>query len=248
MALSRTSHTAHLSTSSSTSTTTGSYTFASGSIVLAIVQVIADVGNENPGPLLAIDDTGADLTWTKVADIGPAEDDEYNNGIAAFVAIGNGTACTLTASKTGANAGRWYIRPYSWTGGNTSSPVGAIMEHAPETMDGAVTGTLSATPASDSDVISCAIATLNGGAAVAMTQGADQTELWDVQSDDWFISHGQVRTGSTSTSISWADVNTTGVGYYQQPVFLAVEIKAAAEGGGFQPAWARGANTLLRAA
>jgi hypothetical protein len=191
------------------------------------VFAVNDAGSEQPANLISIDDTGADLIWTPCAAIDNGQDVDFAAGIRAFWAVGNGSSCTITASKTGANAGRWYIRPYSWTGANTSSPIGGVMGYYPNVSDGAVSGTLSATPAVDSEVVSVMASVLNGANPVSVTQGADQTELFDVQSDDYALFHGQVRGSSVSTAIAWADVNDTDVSLYRNPVFLAVEIKAA---------------------
>ncbi len=236
MALSRTSHTAHLSTTSGTTTTTGSYTFASGSVVAVIVQAILDSTGENPfTSLISLSDTGAGLTWTPFLNIDYGDGDEFGPGIRVFRAIGNGTPCTLTASKTGQNVGRWYIRPFSWSGANTASPIGATMTHSPGSTGGSVSANLNASPASTSDVIAATIGTLNGSAASAITHGTGWTELWDQQSDDWFESQGQVRTGSTSTTVLWDDINPNGISYYKGPVYLAFEVKEAAAGGGAKP-------------
>src|SRR5688572_3704099 len=101
MALSRTAHTVSTSTASGTSHTTGSYTFANGSFVVVIGQFINDGGSENPGDLFSIDDTGADLTWTKRVFAGPGNSPDYAGAASIWTATGNGTPCTLTITKTG---------------------------------------------------------------------------------------------------------------------------------------------------
>jgi hypothetical protein len=162
MALARTPYTAATSETSATSFTTGSYTFPDGSLAVIVVHTTNEGGSENPAALLAIDDTGADLVWTKrvARDLGNSGD--YMSAVVVFTAPANGIACTLTISKTGANAARWLVQPYTYTGHHVASPIGATME-ATAPSDGSYSGTLSAAPASTSDVIAALSGTLNSG-------------------------------------------------------------------------------------
>lgn len=226
MALSRTAYTQHADTDGGANTTTGSYTFPNGELVIVTAAWVNN--GADAAQVLSIDDTGADLTWTEIATQN-GEAGDFKPGFAAWWAIGNGVACTLTISKTGTVAGKWVIRPYSYTGANNSAPIGATHAAVSNVSDGAYSGSLNASPASDSEVLAMLAGALNDGTAMTVTPGTGWTEINDDQQVDWMVSQIQSRTGSTSTSVGWDDIAVPAStnGYYRDPAILAFEIKAA---------------------
>lgn len=234
MALSRTAYTASQVQFPTLPYSTGTHTFPNGEPVVVIVTAVNEVGAENPAALFSIDDTGANLTWTKSVSIDNGGAGDYMACVVMFTAIGNGTPCTLQIDKTGSGLGRLRVVPYTWSGAHASAPFGATMTqaNAGNVTDGALSGTLSASPATDSEVIAALCGTCNGANLTAVTEGAGWTELYDVHDPDYQITQAQVRTGSTSTTVAWADVLASGDGYYRAPIAGAIEIIAAAGGGG----------------
>jgi len=99
-------------------------------------------------------------------------------------------------------------------------------------LDGSDSLTLSASPASDSEVIAGLGQILVASTAHSVTHGTGWTETYESATPTSFShSQGQTRTGSTSTTVLWddvaADVNTVSV-----CIGAALEIKAAAGAGG----------------
>lgn len=230
MALSRTEHTPHTSATEGSSTTTGTYTIANGRRIVVLGKFTnGGSGTDAPAALLSIDDTGADLVWTKSlsADNG---DTDYSSAEITWTATSNGTPFTITVTKTGTAVASWGINVYDYAGAHATNWIGATASGQLGGADGAQSLTLSGAPAASSEVIGSTCATVNGG-DVNATEGTDWTERYDVPHTDWAMRHIQVRTGFTSTTVPWADVAVGGSGNYKNPVAIAIEIIAAEESG-----------------
>lgn len=233
--MARTAYTTATSTTAGMSFTTGGYTFPNGELIVVDVVITNGAGaGDNPAQYFAIDDTGADLVWTKRTYKDLGNNGDYLTGVAQFTAIANGTECTLTVSKTsGINAERWLVKPYSYTDYDTGSPIGVTMAQTANVTDGGWSGTLSGAPASTSEVHALIAGTLDSGDAT-YGAGTGWTELVENSFSAWQVAQVQVRTGSVSTAVLWDDV-MEGAAYYGEPSAVAIEIKAAAGGGGPAP-------------
>lgn len=231
MALVLTKHTPHTSATEGTTTTSGTYTIASGRRILVLGKFInGGSGTDAPGNVIALTDTGASLTWTR-QDFADNGNTDFSAASIVWTATSNGTPFTLTATKTGIGVGSWCLNVYDFSGAHATTFVGALASEQLGGNDGAQSMTLSGTPASTSMVIASMCAVLNSGDVNAI-EGAGWTEEYDTPHTDWAMRHVQSRTGSTSTTVAWADVSVGGGGIYHNPVAVAIEIIAAEESGG----------------
>jgi hypothetical protein len=244
--MSRTDYTPAELGSSATSLTTGTLNVPNGELVFVIAQSTNDGGSEQPAALISIDDTGADLTWTPRASADFGTDEDYAPAVKIWTAVSNGTPFTVTVSKTGAQFGRLRISPYSESSFDTGSPIGAILQTPSGVSDGSYAPSLSAAPASTSYVVAALTGTANGG-SINVDVGTGWTELFDAPQAEWNSNQAQVRTGSTSATVTWNDVANGGSGYYKNPVVAGIEIKAASAGGTVNTVTAEDVTTVVDA-
>ncbi len=208
--------------------TTGAFTPDDNSLLLALVYA----SGENNDALAGSDITfsGGGLTWTSraVTTTHPG----YGYGVRAFTApVATGASMTTQADAGTFDVHRWRVEIYGFTGHDTSSPVGATIVGSDADGDLTATMTLSGTPASTSIVIAAALVALNAGVG-GITPEATWTEIFEAAEDGWQCFQSQSRTGSTSTTVEWTDLNSSGGGQSAGAAMLAIEIKEAAAGGG----------------
>jgi hypothetical protein len=207
---------------------TGSFTPPDNSLLVAVVLFSNESdANGDTGYVL----TGGSLTWTKRASLNHSfsTDNCYNVQIwTAPVSTGASMALTLTHTGIGSYSG--YIFPYAYEGYDTGSPVGATGVDTDAT--GTNTLTLSAAPASDSEVIGgIVVITSNGnGSDATIAASASFTEIAEQYVTDSFAkTQAQSRTGSTSDQVEWT-TTTSASSPFNTRVFGAIEVKAAAAG------------------
>ena len=244
MSLGRTNHS--LSPSSvgfgTGSFTTGNFTSVSSSLLVALVGFLEDSGSSDPSADLTVSDS-AGLTWTRRAYVGNAA--SWSCGIAIWTApVTTGVSMTLTFDCGSRNVYLYLPHAVSYTVYNGSTPIGATAVGGSVGTDGAGSITLSGSPVSTSDVIAALFRDFSAAAASTVTHGTGWTELADYQ--DSSNSEGlqvQARSGSTSATVGWDDINAGG-GTVAKSVGVAIEILAA--GSSFNPAWARNANQVIQ--
>lgn len=225
---------------------TGSFTPSNNSLLVAIMMVEKDDGNDvDELPSMGITDS-AGLTWTLRAEKGddethPAGDNHwgYANGIKIWTApVTTGTSMTVTFQRVSPNAYEFYMvagAVVEYTGHDVASPIGVTgvatwddNSPFPGATDGAKSLTLSGAPAATSEII-------GGRSWTGWVPGhtfADEptgyTELYDVSSFNGGEGGLQVQVrdpGSTSTTFGWDDIgnpNLVGI-----PKGAAIEIKEA---------------------
>jgi hypothetical protein len=202
-------------------------TTVSASLLLMQIAAIDDSGNT--GFMEAkVNPSGGSLTFTLQQVIEGAAWGWGTKYLTAPVAAGGSTVFTIDPvdkSLAKVRVKCWCIEGY-----DTGDPVGAIAEVLAGGNDGAQSTTLDAAPAADSMVFATRYGLMNNGQATA-TAGAGWTEIDDVSMTDYDTLHIQTRTGSTSTTVAWDDVNT-GAGTVFETALAAIEIKAAGGGGG----------------
>lgn len=226
MPLNRTAYTAAELGTSAANLTTGTLNVPNGELVVIIAQSTNDGGEENPAALISVDDTGADLVWTPRASIDAGASEDFASAVKFWTAVSNGTPFTVTVSKTGTQFGRLRISPYSYSGYDTGSPIGAILQAVSNVSDGSYAPSLSGSPLSSSEVLAALSGAVNGG-NVNVDVGTGWSELYDAPQIEWNSNQGQSRTGSTSAVVTWNDIAVGGSGYYHNPVVAGIEIKEA---------------------
>jgi len=123
------------------------------------------------------------------------------------------------------------VRVFEYTGHDPSSPVGETKTEAQtDVVNGAYSFTLDSAPASTSEVLATLAWKRAFTSSASIAVGTGWTELYDVSlADGDQCTQTQVRSGSTSTTIAWDDVNTAS-GDLTYTIALAFEVKAAATG------------------
>jgi hypothetical protein len=226
-----------LQANSATSFGAGAYTPASFTPsnnvlvgVLARAMQTDDTGLE--GTTLTITDS-AGLTWT--SRVASATSPGWSYGHRFWTApVTTGESMTVSIDAGAFSVEIYRVEVYQWADYDTVTPVGATADGTDADGNGAAAITLGAAPASNSEVIAFMTTVMNSGASSA-APGAGWTELFDFSSAAGFITaQTQVRSGSTSTSVDWADLSD-GAGSPLGTVLSAVEIRHAASGGGATP-------------
>lgn len=176
--------------------------------------------------------TGGGLTWTKRNSINFSfsTDNCYNCQLWT-APVATGASMALTMTHTGISTYSAYMFAYAYEGYDTGSPVGGSA--VGNGTGGTQTLTLSSAPASDSEVIGGIVVIANNGNAsdVTIAAGSSFTLIGSPQvgTNAFAKSQTQSRTGSTSDQVSWTTTSSAG-GAFQNRVFGALEIKAAAAG------------------
>src|SRR5229473_11519 len=144
MALARTNLGTWFSTAVGASFTTGSFT-PDNSSVLAICAHTSDGGAAS---LTITDSLGAHLVYTKQVD--QTDTFPFHRAVIWTAPVTTGASMTVTIS--GSPGSEVTVHAFDWTGYNTGTPTGATAK-GQVTASGAVNITLSAAPASSSEVI-----------------------------------------------------------------------------------------------
>lgn len=230
MALSRTSLIGSASSGNhgTGSFSSGSFTPPNNSLIVAFVYGQAWPGSV-PSAASPFSCTGGSLTWTRRLIVTTASNGWPSQMEIWTAPVTTGSSMTITVDHASATMGGWLIHAVAYTGYDTSTPTGATASSASLATDGAATITLSGSPASDSEVLAGRLLQMDTAGGCSATQGSGWTELYDASVNDWASAETQVRGGSTSTSVAWADVNGNGAAIATS-IAGAIEIKAASSG------------------
>lgn len=208
--------------------TTGSFTPTSG----ALVVVCIFASGENDDGLEGTDITHSNsLTLSTTPITHTTSSPGYGYGLRAFYFTGTGSSMTITADAGAFNVHKYRVSVYEYTGHDTGSPIGGKGTGTDADGSGAASLTLDATPASTSDTLAFAFTSLTTNNSGAMTPGADFAELFESSENAWQVFQGQGRTGSTSTTVAWVNMNS-GPANSAGSAMLAFEVKESGGGGG----------------
>jgi hypothetical protein len=177
--------------------------------------------------------SGSGPTWTKQANSDSTV--AYNVHAAVWTAVIGGSSpgsFTVTVDwRGGAESGAYAYSIHKLTGHDTTTTFGGFAVTEGQAGNGAVTATLSAAPAAGDATIALDMADEAGsfGAAFGSTFGT-WTETADGASGSHQVAWNTgYRTGSTSTSVEWSDVNTGSNTFSSGQA--AIVVKAAGGGG-----------------
>jgi hypothetical protein len=215
--------------------TTGSFTFPANSLVCIEVHGIAENdANVRPSGFTLTKSAGAGALSDVVQTGNPAQWG-YGVRVWKFETGASSVTCTFSAQYDTAQNRQLNtiaIIPHSWTGYDTTTPIGGTATGTDTNGTGAATITLSAAPASSDEVVGVCSGVVNSGAIAGTGMaGSGWTQSKFSNDDGWGYVQDQTRTGSTSTSVAWADVdggNTAPL----EAMLCAYTVKAAAGGGG----------------
>jgi len=141
------------------------------------------------------------------------------------IPITTGASMTLTVD-CGETIWVYRVHVLQYTGHDTATPVGATATGTDADGDGAASITLSASPATTSEVVAFANVSMASGTN-AFTPGTGWTEVYDEALADWSGWQVQTRTGSTSTTVAWDDLSSSGT--TESAVLTALEIRKGPE-------------------
>jgi hypothetical protein len=228
MALSRTDYsttTAYDRGASTAAVNTASFTPPNNSLLVIVAGLIADNDAAvRPTSLTITDDLGAHLTYTvRVTTGNPAQ---WGYGARIWTApVTTGASMQIQIGSGAAQANAIYIRRFAYTGYDTVTPTGATATGTDANGTGAASITLSGTPASTSEVIGVLSGVVVSGSAT-VTEGSGWTEVDESLDTGWGYFEVQTRTGSTSTTVAWAEVGNAANPL--EAMLAALEIRAAA--------------------
>jgi hypothetical protein len=244
------------STSGTVSVTTPSpFTPSDSSLLVVVVGLL---GLHSPGgdvPATASSTlSGGSLTWTKRVSGNTGDIDTFYGGLHEIwtAPVTTGASMTLTWANSGdqigaSDATRVALQVFDLTGYDTSTPTGGTASDTTLGTSGSGPLTLSGAPASDSVVIASRYINQNGTTNITATAGSGWSEIYDHDavsgSEGYACLETQQRTGSTSTSVSWVEINANAQAVFGEAIGLALEIKAAAVGGDEEDALSGSAST-----
>jgi hypothetical protein len=116
---------------------------------------------------------------------------------------------------------------YEVSGHDAGTPTGGTASTAGYTVDGVLTLTLSVAPASDDITLGFVFLDADNATTKSIDVGSGFTEDFDYTDAAWYsLAQAQQRTGSTSTSVPWADIKPAGYsGSTYSSAAVAVVIK-----------------------
>ena len=216
---------------------TATFTPANNSLQVVAVHASAESNENMQGSDLTLSNS-AGLTCTLRLTSPDPPASTWGHGFRVWTCpVTTGTSMIFTADAGSYDIHQYVIERFEFTGHDTSSPTGATATATDNctATDCPVTITLSAAPASSSQVLAFTSVNggCNGGSGCNPAPGSGWTEIHDLvdTSHSWGEYQSQVRTGSTSISVSWADLNS-GNRNPDGAVLGALEIRAASGGGG----------------
>lgn len=227
--------TARINSTSGNAFGTGTYTSASFTpannsllVVIGQAQEQSDAGMEGTDITVA---NSASLTATlQVTSPNAPAGWSYGSRIWTMqVTTGASMTVSLDAGAHAVENYRLDIYEYTSDAGGTLG-VGATATGTDADGNGAASITLSAAPATSSQVIGVVNNALSSESGGSISEGAGWTQLIDVARADWWIFGLQVRGSSTSTAVDWADLNAGG-GTSIGAVMMAIEITETIGGG-----------------
>lgn len=204
---------------------TSSFTPPDNSLLVVSVSLIEN-GGSNP-PLADLTIAGGGLTFTARAS--DSADTAFATSTVIYTApVTTGASMTLTLDCGSRMVGVYSVSVVAYTGHNSSSPTGATATgHQVGGFGGPPTPasiTLSGNPAATSEVVA-AVGT-DRAPNPGTEPGTGWTELHDLHNTSWGGLQTECRTGSTSSSVAWADLRSGGGALFNFAA-AAVEIVVA---------------------
>lgn len=200
----------------------GTFTPAANSLLVAVVGTAYGGTSAVPNNITV---AGGGLTWARQAAVSNSSSNEAALQIwTARVATAQPLALTLDEGAD--NVYIYMLQVRNYTNFDAISPFGGSAVNTLLSQP-AGTMTLSSAPAASSEVIAARVHNASSGAYSSATPGSGWTELYDQYPFSGVAGlEAQVRKNSTSSTVSWTDVNDTKIGA-EELIGLALEIKAS---------------------
>lgn len=227
--MTRTDFSPYVNSVQTNSWTTGSYTLPANAKVLIACHAISDSdASLRPSEFTL---TASDGTLTLTPELATGNPAQWGYGVRVWSCTTDGStvSTTFTFGTGTKNAHHVVVEPTAFVGYDAGTPIGGTATGTDTDGDGVATLTLSAAPASGDHVMAYCSAVVNSGSGAA-DNGAGWTELSDDTQVDYGYFQAQVRTGSTSSTVTWADVCNDASGAAPlEAMLLAITVK---DGGG----------------
>jgi hypothetical protein len=211
-------------TSAATSFTSGSFTPPDNSLLVVMLAAY----NVTSASI-----SGGGLTWTQQVSLQDNGTDK--DFLVVWTApVTTGSSMTVTVSTLNFDASNGTMQIISYTGYDTTTPIGATASNNSIGTDGPQSLTLSAAPDTASEILGVMAGNSNGSAPgeTTVTPGTGWTEIEDLFSNGWEGIQTQVITGTTTQTVSWNDINDAPTTMEGTASAAAFEIRAAGGGGG----------------
>lgn len=204
--------------------TSSSFTPANNSLLVVEIFAQNDTGSAFAAADLALNSNTAGLVFTLRTEV--VNTSGYGGGIRQYTApVATGVAMTINVGTATNPYAICQTYAYYYTGYDTASPIGLILQDVSGPSSGGWTPSLGGTTAATSEVLAGVIGILNSGTG-SYTPGTGWTELFDQCTTDYVIWQGQYKASSAISTVDWADLTVAG-GYYINPMAVAIEVKAA---------------------
>lgn len=201
--------------------TSASFTPTASRRLIVVAHAVAGFSSALEGTDLTISNSGGGVSsWTSL--VHSTSSPAWGFGVRIWVSVQSTTATSISISLLG---GGFNVENYRLLvlEDDAYNGAGATATGDDADGDGALSITLGAAPATGSIVLAALCTVQNTGTGTASPASGWATVSGEnVNRNDWWIFHAQTRTGSTSTSVSWDDVNNGGSGLGSAAV--AVEI------------------------
>lgn len=197
-----------------------SFTPPNNSLLVVVVGVCRNSGSVDPSSHITLGNS-AGLTFTPRVTIGSAV--PWSRGVRIYTApVTTGVSMTVTPGLSEGTIHTMDIHVFAYTNYDTASPVGATASANNLDSGGPRSIVLSAAPASSSEVLAVMHANCTA-ASDPIDAGSGWTEQYDNGGAN-IQQQTQTRTGSTSTTVEWADIGAT---FGAVNIGAAIEIKRA---------------------
>jgi hypothetical protein len=229
-------------TAADQSYTTASITPGANCVLVLLMGGVQDAANTNSlfsgGSVTqhTVVSSGSGPTWTKQTFSDPPAN--FDSHAAVWTAVIGGSdpgSFTVTIDFPDSRAaGMFAYSIHKSTGHDTGTPFGGKIATNAEAGNGAVTATLDAAPATDDHTIALSVVDTDGSGTGATfgTSFGTWTETAEGNGTNEVGWNTGYRTGSTSTSVEWTDVNTGSATTFTSAQ-AAIVVKAAAGGSTF---------------
>jgi hypothetical protein len=230
------------------SVTSGSFTPQSNSLLVVVIGVMACTDASGPPVIDTANSSlsGGSLTWTRRIGVNSGGMSfSYSRCLEIWTApVGTAASMTLNWTNTfdqgtfaTTEATRVAVQAFSYTDYDTGTPTGATCSDSTLSTSGTGAMTLSGSPASSSWVVLAREINQDGTTDITATPdtGGGFAEIYDVPavtgSEGYACMETQERTGSTSTSVEWDDINANAQTVFGEAIGVGLEIKASGGGG-----------------
>lgn len=202
--------------------TTSAFTPSNNSLLIVVVRAQSESNDAMTGADITMTPSTGTATSRLTSATAPTG---WSYGMRIWtIPITTGVSMTIQADGGAFNVHQYKVEVYEYTSYNTGTPVGATASGSDADGDGAASISLSGAPLSSSEVLGFAQVALSAAGTPGVGNGSGYTEILDHVTSAWSVDEDEWRGSSTSTTVDWTDLSTTG-GIGAGALLLGIEIK-----------------------